>query len=138
MRAQNSSQASPPACAMSMREHAPRMHPRSPFLVVVAMVRNECPSFTEWFKHYRAQGVGHFYMIDNNSTDGCDVAAHGNDITWWTWQSRPSKEQPGANQDAAYTYFLPSVRGEWLLLCDIDEFMFGLQRLTSSGAALPT
>lgn len=41
------------------------------FLGLLAMVRNECLSYPEWFAHHRSQGFDAFYLIDNNSTDGC-------------------------------------------------------------------
>ena len=42
-----------------------------PFLGLLAMVRNECEGYPEWFAHHRSQGFDAFYLIDNNSTDGC-------------------------------------------------------------------
>ena len=47
-----------------------RASPR-PFLGLLAMVRNECLSYPEWLAHHRSQGFDAFYLIDNNSTDGC-------------------------------------------------------------------
>ena len=42
-----------------------------PFLGLLAMVRNECEGYPEWFAHHRSQGFDTFYLIDNNSTDDC-------------------------------------------------------------------
>ena len=36
-----------------------------PFLGLLAMVRNECLSYPEWFAHHRRQGFDAFYLIDN-------------------------------------------------------------------------
>ena len=48
------------------------VHPgEPPFLGLLAMVRNECLSYPEWLAHHRSQGFDAFYLIDNNSTDGC-------------------------------------------------------------------
>ena len=36
---------------------------------MVSIFKNEGMSTAEWAAHYRWQGVLHFYLIDNNSTD---------------------------------------------------------------------
>jgi len=38
-------------------------------LSVLAMFKNEGMIIEEWFKHYLDEGVEHFYLIDNGSTD---------------------------------------------------------------------
>jgi hypothetical protein len=88
------------------------------------MARNECPSWPEWLAHHRTQGVERFYIIDNNSTDGCDLQSFGPDVTVWKWYARPSNNQQPGNQDAAYQSFLARVSAQWVGIIDIDEFVF--------------
>ena len=38
-------------------------------LSVLAMFKNESMIIQEWIKHYIEEGVEHFYLIDNGSTD---------------------------------------------------------------------
>lgn len=38
-------------------------------LVVAAMFKNEADILSEWMEHHMWQGVEHFYLITNNSTD---------------------------------------------------------------------
>ena len=96
-------------------------------LAALIMARNECPSWAEWLAHYRFQGFDHFYVIDNNSTDNCDMGALGPDVTVWHWYPRPSEDQPSGNQDTACTHHLPDVDAEWTALVDIDEYLFGVK-----------
>jgi len=39
------------------------------FLSIVAVFKNEAHILKEWIDHYMNQGVDHFYLIDNGSTD---------------------------------------------------------------------
>ena len=36
---------------------------------VLAMFKNESSTIKDWIDHYLAEGVEHFYLIDNGSTD---------------------------------------------------------------------
>ena len=36
---------------------------------VLVMFKNESMIIKEWFEHYLNEGVEHFYLIDNGSTD---------------------------------------------------------------------
>ena len=38
-------------------------------LSVLAMFKNEAPIIEEWIEHYIREGVEHFYLIDNGSSD---------------------------------------------------------------------
>ena len=39
------------------------------YLSVIAIFKNESHCIEEWVNHYLNEGVDHFYMIDNGSTD---------------------------------------------------------------------
>ena len=50
--------AGPHAHAIGPHAHAaPISQARQPYLGILAMARNECPSFKEWLAHHRAQGT---------------------------------------------------------------------------------
>ena len=99
-----------------------------PSLGVLAMARNECPSYPEWLTHHREQGVDRFFLIDNNSSDR---RCHGElqrsrDVTLWHWMGRASAAKGNtSNQADAYNFFLPNVTTDWVAIIDIDEYMFG-------------
>ena len=39
------------------------------FLSIIAMFKNESYIIEQWIQHYLLEGVNHFYLIDNGSTD---------------------------------------------------------------------
>ena len=53
-------------------------------LVVVAIFKNEAVAMREWLQHYMRQGVEHFYMIDNGSTDDWKSQIEGAPVTVYT------------------------------------------------------
>ena len=102
-------------------------------LVIMVMTRNECRGLPEWLAHHRAQGVSHFFLIDNDSTPGlCNMSALGSDATVWRWAQRATLNH--SNQQAAYQHFLPRVRRlspvnrTWIGIWDVDEFAFGVKQ----------
>ena len=93
------------------------------------MARNECGQYPEWLAHHRRQGVEHFYLIDNNSTDSCaERLQRTSDVTPWVWTRRAGSN--ASNQMAAYNHFLPFVRSEWVAILDVDEFAFATHNST--------
>ena len=61
----------------------------APYLAILAMARNECPSYAEWLTHHRNQGFEHFYIIDNSKcgpltlcTGGVFAPASYLGVTW--------------------------------------------------------
>ena len=109
--------AGPHAHAIGPHAHAaPTSQARQPYLGILAMARNECPSFKEWLAHHRAQGamllrandpdmhagpcsvkractagVDHFFIIDNDSDDidaTCRAELNHPDVTVWHWMTR--------------------------------------------------
>lgn len=128
----------------------------APFLGLLAMVRNECPSYPEWLAHHRAQGVERFYFIDNDSTDiaassSCRALLRAPDVKVWRWSRLVAKEKDEfvecqgldakpyncSNQVAAYNHFLPRIRSgsdapEWLGVWDLDEYVFVVNSTVAS------
>ena len=47
--------------------------PKKYFLSVAAIMKNEKPYLKEWLEYHLLQGVEHFYLCDNGSTDGTDA-----------------------------------------------------------------
>ena len=115
-----------------------QMGPTRHFLALMAMARNECPSYAEWLAHHRREGVQHFYIIDNNSSVRCDnELQRRDDVTVWHWERRPSMERNAtSNQAAAYNHYIPRVRSEWVAIWDVDEFVFGSSNTTTIGSVL--
>ena len=93
-------------------------------LGLVAIFKNENHIFNEWIKHYINEGVEHFYLINNNSTDNFlkILQPYIN-----------SKQVTLVNDSSIYKqtflynkYFLEKCKKEceWVLVCDLDEFIY--------------
>ena len=50
-------------------------------LVIVSIFKNEAVAIREWIVHHMWQGVAHFYMIDNGSTDNWQEQVDGLPVT---------------------------------------------------------
>ena len=118
----------------SARKHAVVEAPY--FLAVVAIFKNECAVLDEWLNHHASEGVAHFFLLDNNSTDRCahvhERWAPVSTLVPFYGQARDS----AFNQLVAYESIWDRVRAsaEWVAIIDMDEFLFGVD--TSLRAAL--
>lgn len=91
------------------------------FLAVLAIFKNETMNLEEWISHYLWQGVEHFYLIDNGSTDDPQriLDKYASRITYY---SRPARH----SQAKHYNEVFESIRTEcrWLIVADLDEFWY--------------
>jgi hypothetical protein len=89
-------------------------------LVVVAMFKNASHCIREWLQHYMKQGVTHFYMIDNGSTDNWRDQIKGAPITVYTDDTDNSRFQ------LYEKYFFDKVKtdAEWVMMLDLSNFMY--------------
>ena len=89
-------------------------------LVIVSIFKNEAVAIREWIVHHLWQGVEHFYMIDNGSTDNWQKKIDGLPVTI-------IKDDERHHQTQHYNqYFLDIVklRSNWVLVLDLDEFVY--------------
>ena len=100
--------------------------PEKYFLSVAAIMKNEKPYLKEWLEYHRLQGVEHFYLCDNGSTDGTkdylQPYIQSGVITYIDF--------PGTNRQlACYDKIVKEYGREttWLALIDLDEFLLPLQ-----------
>lgn len=93
-------------------------------LAVCAIFKNESWNIKEWIEHYMDEGVEHFYLINNNSTDDYKsiLRPYINDGLVSLFQEKRSHIQVDAYND----HVLPVARREteWLIVCDLDEFIY--------------
>jgi hypothetical protein len=92
------------------------------FLSVAAIFKNEADILGEWIEHYLAEGVDHFYLIENNSSDD------------WERVLKPYRERGlvtlfiekgNQAQFKAYNeYILPIRETTWMIVVDLDEFVY--------------
>lgn len=88
-------------------------------LVILAMFKNEKHAIKEWLEHYIKEGVEHFYLIDDMSTDNWENEIQNFSITLY-------KNKNDKNQLENYNYFLNEIKktSKWVLVVDLDEFMY--------------
>jgi hypothetical protein len=90
-------------------------------LSVGALFKNEATILEEWIQHYLAEGVEHFYLVNDHSTDHylAILSKYGpNKITLFDHGHAHA-------QIHNYLSFLPlaSRESEWLFVVDLDEFV---------------
>ena len=94
----------------------------------MSIFKNETMNLKIWIEHYIWQGVEHFYLIDNGSTDNpLEILQYYIDIGIVTYYYRPEKHQ----QVQHYRYIFDKEnlkeKTQWLCICDLDEFFFGVE-----------
>jgi len=88
-------------------------------LGVLAIFKNEAVAMSEWLEHYRNEGVEHFYLINNGSTDSFRHKVTASDITLYDNDKRHAQVEH-------YNYFLDKIKTEceWIAVVDLDEFIY--------------
>lgn len=91
------------------------------YLSICALVKDEALYIREWIEFHLKQGVEHFFLYDNGSTDQTkqEVAEYCDKVTW---HDLPGRMQ----QRVAYNHMLRHHRSEseWVSFTDVDEFLF--------------
>ena len=105
----------------------PALSPTAPpsSFIVMAIFKNEAHVMREWVQHYAAQGAKHLVLIDNDSTDGsADTISDYVQSGFVTIVHEPRRHyQDGAYNENLYRHV--KGKAEWLVVCDLDEFVFG-------------
>ena len=98
-------------------------------LSIISMFKNESTIIESWLKHYLDEGVEHFYLIDNGSTDDYEIVLKPY-IDKITLVKDPSRYEVintvGTQQILQNKYYLDLVKKEskWVFICDIDEYLY--------------
>lgn len=105
------------------------------FLALGAIFKNEAHIFQEWIEHYLSEGVEHFYLIDNGSTDDyrkiLQPYIDAKQVTLFEDQTQHA-------QAALYNkYFQPILpTTTWFIVCDFDEFIYTTAELSTVASFL--
>ena len=108
---------------------SPILRPPASFYVL-ATFRNQGRVLKEWLQHYAGQGAEHIILVDTGSTD-----AFQDSIQDFVTSGLASvyKDARGhqAKREVLNYYFTQYVVGktDWVLVCDLDEFVFGTKRV---------
>jgi hypothetical protein len=97
------------------------------YLSVLSIFKNETMNLKIWIEHYLWQGVEHFYLIDNGSTDNpLSILQEYIDNGIITYFYLPEKYK----QIEHYRYVFDKENlkktTKWLAVCDLDEFFYGV------------
>lgn len=96
------------------------------FLSVLAIFKNETLGLKMWIDHYMWQGVEHFFMIDNGSTDEpLAILQPYIDRGLVTYEYRPEQHIQPKHYAHMFSVHDIASKSEWMLVCDLDEFAFG-------------
>ncbi len=104
------------------------------YLAACAFFQNEAPYLKEWIEYHRIQGVEHFYLYNNGSTDNYlevltpYIAQNVVELT--DWPCAPSVQAWMSDQMKAYNHCIKQCKDDvqWLAVIDIDEFIVPLDR----------
>ena len=97
-------------------------------LGLLAIIKNEEMIINEWIEHYLWQGVDHFYIIDNGSTDATKNKLQpyiDKGIISYFYLDEKYK------QEEYYNYILNLYiknNCDWLIICDADEYFYNRKK----------
>ncbi|MFD1330825.1 glycosyltransferase family 2 protein [Methylopila musalis] len=94
-------------------------------VAIVAIARNEMKYIVEWVAHYRRLGAAEIIIFDNESTDGTSELLAELDGAGFLRHVPIQDADCGAvaPQVVAYRKGFEQTSAEWILFCDIDEFL---------------
>lgn len=93
-------------------------------LVMTATVRDEADLLADWLHFHRAEGVGHFLILDHRSTDDTpEILAHYAQLGWLSyWQESGLAYRQGQWVTALARLAFSQFQADWVINNDVDEF----------------
>lgn len=102
---------------------------KSPRFTIVTAMKNEGPYILEWIAHHLAIGFEHFIVVTNDCEDGTnEILERLQELGHVTLLINPKVIRPKEGQwqttALSYVQYFPIYRrSEWILHCDVDEFV---------------
>ncbi len=91
-------------------------------ILAFVTLRNELIRLPYFLDYYRAQGVRHFLIVDNGSTDGsAEYLEAQRDVSLWSTEA--SYKGAGYGVDWLNHLLWLYGAGHWVLVLDVDEFL---------------
>jgi len=108
------------------------------YLSVLSIFKNETINLKLWLDHYLWQGIEHFYLIDNGSTDEpLNILQEYIDNGIVTYYYLPDKHKQVEHYRVVFDNERLKEKTHWLAVCDLDEFFYGVdQKLVSKVKSL--
>jgi hypothetical protein len=102
------------------------------YLSLLAQLKNETMNLKVWLDHYLWQGVDHFYLIDNGSDDDpLSILQEYIDNGSVTYFYLPEKYNQFKHYSDVFDRADLKQKSVWLIVCDLDEFFFGVNHKLS-------
>jgi len=103
------------------------------YVSVLAIFKNETANLKVWLDHYIWQGVEHFYLIDNGSTDNPMAILNDYiDKGYVTYSYGTKKHYQQQYYKDTFDNEKLKENTKWLVVCDLDEFYFGTSHKLST------
>jgi glycosyltransferase involved in cell wall biosynthesis len=97
------------------------------YLSVLAIFKNETDNLKVWIDHYLWQGVEHFYLIDNGSTDNpLEILQDYIDKGIVSYYYKEEKHKQAEHYRWVFDTENLKNNTYWLIVCDMDEFFYGV------------
>jgi hypothetical protein len=97
------------------------------FLSVLSIFKNETINLKIWLDHYIWQGVEHFYLIDNGSTDNpLRILQEYIDKNIVSYFYLPERHKQLEHYRKIFNEKKLKQKTQWLIVCDLDEFFYGV------------
>ena len=99
------------------------------YLSLLSIFKNETMNLKIWLDHYLWQGVQHFYLIDNGSSDNpLNILQEYIDKGIVSYYYLPEKYKQ--LQHYRYIFDKENLKKNtrWLAICDLDEFFYGIDK----------
>jgi hypothetical protein len=96
-------------------------------LSILSQFKNETFNLKIWIEHYIWQGVEHFYLIDNDSTDNpLEILQPYIKNGIVSYYFMPEKYKQEDNYNHIFNKENLKNKTEWIIICDLDEFFYGV------------
>ncbi|MDX1743479.1 MAG: glycosyltransferase family 2 protein [Ruegeria sp.] len=103
-----------------LKDQTTRIRPGD--VLAFTTLRNEITRLPWFFRHYRALGVDHFLVVDNDSDDGCvEFLLEQPDVS--LWQTPASYRAARYGLDWLTWLQMRYGHGHWTLMVDADELL---------------
>lgn len=125
----------PTACPWVQQPARPSDSAQGTSLSVLALFKNEGDILWEWTRHYLHQGASQIILINNNSSDDWHGALGelGADRRVVCLEDPRLQAQERIYNDVRRSGL---ISGDWLLVCDLDEFVYARPPFPSISAYL--
>ena len=99
------------------------------FLSVLSIFKNEIMNLKVWIEHYLWQGVDHFYLIDNGSTDNpLHILQEYINKGIVSYYYKEEKYMQAEHYRWVFDTEHLKTKTYWLTVCDLDEFFYGVNK----------